>query len=215
MCELLEVCVPLCMCMFRTCQFGMIFIYGLISCVGECIQECCPNCCNKCLHKQQKLISVEDLRKDTVDSAWNENRPKHNQQNSAVIQQPSSSTVSHTAIISSEPKNNTMMGGWDDTPAANAVSSLDAGWNDNQLNLEQPCTEEAQLPSTETECHPQSVPSAPLEGADLSNFVISSANTTSINTVRSTQPSEAPATYDSGGFRAPSPPPSYEASQRD
>ena len=90
------------------------------------------------------------MQKDTVDSAWNENRPKHNQQNSAVIQQPSSSSVSHTAIISSEPKSNTMMGGWDDTPAANAVSSLDAGWNDNQLNLEQPCTEEAQLPSTET-----------------------------------------------------------------
>ena len=43
-----------------------------------------------------------------------------------------------------------MMGGWNDTPSANAVSSLDAGWNDNQLNLEQPCTEEAQLPSTET-----------------------------------------------------------------
>ena len=62
MCELLEVCVPLCMCMFRTCQFGMIFIYGLISCVGECIQECCPNCCNKCLHTQQKPISVEDVR---------------------------------------------------------------------------------------------------------------------------------------------------------
>lgn len=210
MCELLEVCVPLCVCMFRTCQFGMIFIYGLITCCGECIQECCPNCCNKCLHKQQKPISVEDVRKDTVDSAWNENCPKHNQQNSAVIQQPSSSSVSHTAIISSEPKSNTMMGGWDDTPAANAVSSLDAGWNDNQLNLEQPCTEEAQLPSTET-----SVPSAPLEGADQSNFMISSANTTSINTVRSNQPLEAPATYDSGGFRAPSPPPSYEASQRD
>mgnify|MGYP001366170281 CR=1 FL=1 len=62
MCELLEVCVPLCVCMFRTCQFGMIFIYGLITCCGECIQECCPNCCNKCLHKQQKPISVEDVR---------------------------------------------------------------------------------------------------------------------------------------------------------
>ena len=90
------------------------------------------------------------MQKDTVDSAWNENRPKQNQQNSAVVQQPSSSSVSNTAIISSEPKSNTMMGGWDDTPSANAVSSLDAGWNDNQLNLEQPCTEEAQLPSTET-----------------------------------------------------------------
>ena len=90
------------------------------------------------------------MQKDTVDSAWNENRPKHNQQKAARIQKPSSSTLSHTAIISSEPKSNTMMGGWDDTPAANAVSSLDAGWNDNQLNLEQPCTEEGQLPSTDT-----------------------------------------------------------------
>lgn len=215
MCELLEVCVPLCVCMFRTCQFGMIFIYGLITCCGECIQECCPNCCNKCLHKQQKPISVEDVRKDTVDSAWNENRPKHNQQNAARIQQTSSSSASHTAVISSEPKHDTMMGGWDDTPAAIAVSSLDAGWNGNQLNLEQPCTEEGQLPSTDTGCHLQSVPSAPPEGADQSNFRISSANTTFTNTVRPTQPSEAPATYDSGGFRAPSPPPSYEASQRD
>ena len=49
------------------------------------------------------------MQKDTVDSAWNENRPKHKQQNSAVIQQPSSSSVSHTAIISSEQKSNTMM----------------------------------------------------------------------------------------------------------
>ena len=183
MCELLEVCVPLCMCMFRTCQFGMIFIYGVIACIGECIQECCPNCCNKCLHKQQKPISVEDVRvscgnislpifddssfvglsvypdnticfyimqKDTVDSAWNESRPKGNQQNSALDQKPTSSSASHTAIISSEPKSNTMMGGWDDTPGANEGSSPDAGWNDTQLNLEQPCTEEGQLPSTKT-----------------------------------------------------------------
>ena len=96
------------------------------------------------------------IQKDTVDSAWNENRPKCNQKNSALTQQPSSSSVSHTAIISAEPKNNTMMDGWDDAPAANAVSSLHAGWNDLeawndlQLNLEQPCTEEGQLPSTET-----------------------------------------------------------------
>ena len=65
MCELLEVCVPLCICMFRTCQFGFMGIMCVLSCVSECCgrncEKCCPGGCCDC-HEKQQAVSQEDIR---------------------------------------------------------------------------------------------------------------------------------------------------------
>ena len=60
MCELLEVCVPICICMFRSCQFGLMGLMCIIQCFHECCKGCCPECCE--CHEKQKAVSQEDVR---------------------------------------------------------------------------------------------------------------------------------------------------------
>ena len=59
MCELLELCVPLCICMLRSLQFGLLGIGCIFHSIDECcIKPCCPNCCRE----KKKAISQEDVR---------------------------------------------------------------------------------------------------------------------------------------------------------
>ena len=64
MCELLELCVPLCICMLRTFQFGLLGIGCIFHAIDECcIKPCCPNCCRE----KKKAISQEDVRVSSLE----------------------------------------------------------------------------------------------------------------------------------------------------
>jgi len=130
MCELLELCFPLCICVFRSCQFGLLGIMCIFNCIDECcIRPCCPNSCKK----KQKAVSQEDVREDMVDSGWGEPQSK--------VIKPSRSSYGHMEIPPFRGHKPNMDQGWDDSPS-NKTRIIEPGWDSTPLNLEQPCSDE-------------------------------------------------------------------------
>lgn len=203
MCELLEVCVPICICMFRSCQFGLMGLMCIIQCFGECCRGCCPQCCE--CHEKQKAVSQEDVRVDTVDGAWGENKNKNKNQSKPLVNQPS------RGIPTSAPQHN-MDSGWDDAPHNVEQSRMDEGWDNTPLNLDQPCIEgePTNSPSTNPVVSNEPVPSAPVAPVPLHTMETSTTISSSVST--NIPPPEHMANYTSSDFIHPTAPPSYDES---
>jgi len=205
MCELLELCVPLCVCVLRTFQFGLLGIGCIFHAIDECcIKPCCPNCCRE----KKKAISQEDVRDDMVDAAWGESKPEDKKQSKPTVTQP----YSVQEIPEYKPKKPNMDQGWNDSPALQEQLQIDSGWDNTPLNLEQPCSDE-RISSSNSQVPDRTVPNAPSISENTNILPETSTNTSTVSTTILPNP-ESSVLYKQDSFRPSTPPPSYEASQR-
>lgn len=193
MCELLEICVPLCVCVFRSFQFGFYGLMCIVGIVGECCDKCCPRCCD--CHKMQKAVSQDDVRQmDTVDANWGEPSSSTKKQSTLTTQptrtghldEPESTTISSIAISS------TPLAAGSEPPVVGTTYDMGLGWAETHHY-------EKQMPSDNT-----------MESAvPVHRTPVTSER---VNTVVSNIQPSAPPTHSN----IPSaPPPSYEESQKE
>jgi len=200
MCELLELCVPLCVCMIRTCQFGLMGLACIFDMIDKCcIKPCCPNCCRE----KKKAISQEDVRDDMVDGAWGEPDSQPKPQSNSLLVPPS--------IDESSRENKPNMDvGWNDSPRQQEQNQMISGWDSTTLNLEQPCSNERISPSNSTATD-LVAPTAPLVSENTSLHQ-TNASETDILVVHAPN-IQSSVNYTPESFRPLTPPPTYEESQ--